>query len=362
MPVWIVYLLLAAVAAAVIGAPLLLARRRGLEKAPAVVEGEGEGAEPSVTAPIAPVAPAGGKFVASRSQLLMGGGVAAVIVAAVLLFVATGEEKPAPVAAPLAGASANGAALPDVDTMIGRLASRLQASPNDADGWRMLGWSYFETQKYPEAVAAYAKAVALSPRDAGYQSAYGEAQVKVAGDLVTPEAAKAFRTALAADSQDERARLYLARLRAADGDPAGAVKDLFAILDTAAADSRTAPAVRKEIRRIASASGLDVSDRLPPEAEAASATGPTTADVAAAQQLPAEDQQAMISGMVGRLEARLAASPRDVDGWIMLMRSRKTLGQDAMAIAARDKALGVFRDDAAARTRLSSAARDLGVN
>ena len=120
-----------------------------------------------------------------------------------------------------------------------------------------------------------------------------------------------------------------------------------------------APGVRKEIRRIAADSGIDVSGQLPPEPVI---PGPTEADVAAAQQLSVNDQQAMVSGMVARLEARLATSPRDVDGWIMLMRSRKTQGQDDLARAARDKALGVFSDDPAARARLTSAARDLGVS
>ncbi|MFA7264155.1 MAG: tetratricopeptide repeat protein [Caulobacter sp.] len=359
MPVWIVYLLLAVLAAAVIAAPLLLAKRPTADDpAPAVAPEE---APPPAGAPSPSLT---ARFAAHRTPILIGGGVVAVLVAAVALFLATGEPPPPPAAVPPAGASAAGAGLPDVDTMIDRLAKRLEASPNDAEGWRMLGWSYFETRKYPEAVTAYAKAVALAPRDAGFQSAYGEAQVKVAGDVVTPAAEKAFRAALAADSRDERARMYLARLRQAGGDPTGAINDLFAILETAAPDSRAAPAVRAEIRRIASASGVDISGRLPPEPEPAAATvaGPTASDVAAARQLPAEDQQAMIGGMVGRLEARLAASPRDVDGWIMLMRSRKTLGQDDLARAARDKALGVFSDDAAAKARLTAAARDLGVS
>lgn len=357
MPVWIVYLLLAVLAAAVIAAPLLLAKRPAADEpaqpvAPEEAPPPAGGPSPSLAA----------RFAAHRTPVLIGGGVVAVLLAAVALFLATGEKAPAPVAALPAGPAAPGSALPDVDTMIERLAKRLEASPNDAEGWRMLGWSYFETRKYPDAVKAYARAVALAPRDAGFQSAYGEAQVKVAGDVVTPAAEKAFRAALAADSQDERARMYLARLRQADGDATGAINDLFAILETAAPDSRVAPAVRKEIRRIASASGVDVSGRLPPEPAAAAVVGPTASDVAAAQQLPAGDQQAMIGGMVGRLETRLAASPRDVDGWIMLMRSRKTLGQDDLARAARDKALRVFSDDSAAKARLTAAARDLGVN
>ena len=38
--------------------------------------------------------------------------------------------------------------------------------------------------------------------------------------------------------------------------------------------------------------------------------------------------------MVARLEGRLKSDPANIDGWVMLMRSRKTLGQDAAAAKA----------------------------
>jgi len=351
MPVWIVYLLLAVLAVAVIALPLLKWK------------GASAGAAADPADPAAPGAPKppGLPFGLTRGRLLTLGGVVAVLAAAVALYLATGDKPPPPPLATLPGAGPTaGAGLPDVDTMIERLAKRLEASPNDPEGWRMLGWSYFETQRYAESVKAYARAVALAAGDAGFQSAYGEAQVKAAGDSITPAAEKAFRASLAADPKDERARLYMARLKAAKGDGKGAIADLFAILETAAADSRMAPAVRAAIRKVAADNGIDISGRLPPEP--AAPAGPTADDVAAARQMPADDQQAMIGGMVGRLEARLAASPRDVDGWIMLMRSRKTLGQDDQARAARDKAMAVFGDDAAARARLSAAALELGVS
>lgn len=353
MPVWIIYLLLTVIAAAAIAGPLWLKHRNTAAPGPAAADNLAE-TDPSPEAVTAPSLAA--RFSARRTPVLVGGGVVAVLVAATVLFLATGEDPPAPVANLPSVAPATGASLPDVDTMISRLASRLEASPNDPEGWRMLGWSYFETAKYSEAVQAYSRAVALAPGDAGYQSAYGEAQVKAAGEVVTPAAAKAFRAALATDPKDERARLYMARRRQADGDATGALNDLFAVLDAAAPDSRVAPAVRREIRRIASASGIDVSGRLPPEPR-----DPAAAEVQAAPRAPPGDQQAMVGGMVAGLEARLATSPRDVDGWIMLMRSRKTLGQDDLARAARDKALAVFSDDSAARARLTAAARDLGV-
>ena len=70
--------------------------------------------------------------------------------------------------------------LPDVGTMIERLAARLKTSPDDAKGWRMLGWSYFYTERYKEAVTAYARAVELDPTSADLKLEYEEAKEKAA--------------------------------------------------------------------------------------------------------------------------------------------------------------------------------------
>lgn len=353
---WVIYILLAAVAAAIIGAPFFMQRRAPAPADPPAPDKDTTPAAETETNVARPAA-----FDVRRvtpTQWLFGGGIVAVIIAAALLF----QSSPPPASTPLA-AAAPGAApaapggLPDVDTMIARLAERLAAAPNDPEGWRMLGWSYFETQRYGEAVTAYAKAVALEPGNAGFQSAYGEAQVKAAGDRITPQAEAAFRAALAADAKDERARMYIALLKQQAGDSRGAVTDLFALLAEAAPDSRQAPAIRDAIRRTAQAGGIDITGRLPPEPEPAAPAGAPSA----AAPTGGDNPQVMIEGMVAGLESRLAASPNDVDGWIMLMRSRKRLGQDDKASAALAKANEVFRGDAAARAKIAQAARELGV-
>lgn len=343
MGLWIAYVLLAALAVGIVAFPLLKARK----SAPAP---EGAVAEGPVAAPVTRGFPTG--------RLLTIGGVLAVLAAAAGLYLGTSEKAVAPSAGSGAamGAAAPAAGLPDVDTMIARLAKRLEASPNDPEGWRMLGWSYFATQRYPDAVQAYAKAVALKPGDPTFQSAYGEAQVKASGDRVTPSAEKALRAALAIDPKDARALVYMARLRAQNGDGKGALEDLFAQIKAAAPDAAIGVTIREAIRKVAADSGIDVSDRLPPEP-----TGPTPADVQAAQALPSQDQKAMIDGMVARLEARLAASPKDADGWIMLMRSRKQLGQDDLARKALSDGMAAFAGDAATQGRLNAAARELDV-
>lgn len=84
--------------------------------------------------------------------------------------------------------AAGGELLPDVNTMIEQLQSRLVAAPEDAQGWRMLGWSYFNTGRYDEASTAYAKAVALDPDSAELKLAYEEAKAKTS-NAATPNAA-----------------------------------------------------------------------------------------------------------------------------------------------------------------------------
>ena len=73
------------------------------------------------------------------------------------------------------------------------------------------------------------------------------------------------------------------------------------------------------------------------------------------------DRQAMIAGMVDRLQAQLKASPRDEDGWVRLMRARMVLGQGAAASAAYRDARRAFDGDPAGEAALRDAAQGLSV-
>lgn len=50
----------------------------------------------------------------------------------------------------------------DVEAMVGSLAARLEAQPDDAEGWAMLGRSYFVLGRHPLAASAYGKANQLT--------------------------------------------------------------------------------------------------------------------------------------------------------------------------------------------------------
>lgn len=68
--------------------------------------------------------------------------------------------------------------LPDVNTMIERLVARLRTTPEDAKGWRMLGWSYYNTGRLKEAASAYERALALEPDSAEIKDAHKAAKAK----------------------------------------------------------------------------------------------------------------------------------------------------------------------------------------
>jgi cytochrome c-type biogenesis protein CcmH len=277
-----------------------------------------------------------------------------------------------------------------VAQLISGLEQRMQATPDDPEGWRMLGWSYFQTGRYADAVKAYGRAIALKPDGEGYQSAYGEALVQEAGGQVTPAAAAAFEKAAAQDGADARARYFLAVRKAEQGDRKGAIEDWLKLLADSPADAPWLPQLRQIIEQTAQAAGIDIAARLaatrpvgnaavpglpPPVAAAAAANnagpppagpagvmpGPSGDQVAAAQAMSPAQRQAMIRGMVDGLAEKLKANPTDEAGWLRLMRARTVLGEAAAARAAREQALAAFAGDAAAQARIRAAAAEMGL-
>lgn len=260
----------------------------------------------------------------------------------------------------------------DVSEMISGLEARLKSNPDDAEGWRMLGWAFFETGKFAESASAYARAAQINPRKAEYWSSLGEARVMAGPGNVPPEAKLAFDKAIALDPKDPRARYFLGVARDMSGDHKGAIDDWLALLADTPPGAPWEADVRRLITDIAKKEKIEVADRLaairPPSTVggAAIATaaipGPSAQDTRAASQMPKGQQDAMIQGMVDGLEAKLKANPKNAQGWIMLMRSRMSLGETAKASAAYAGARAAFAGDPAGRNMIEAAARELGVN
>lgn len=73
----------------------------------------------------------------------------------------------------------------------------------------------------------------------------------------------------------------------------------------------------------------------------------------AAQQMSAEDRNAMVRGMVDRLAERLRENPNDADGWLRLARAREVLGEAEPAREALRQAVAVAPQRVDARLALA---------
>jgi cytochrome c-type biogenesis protein CcmH/NrfG len=192
-----------------------------------------------------------------------------------------------------APAPTTGKMLPDVSTMIEKLAARLEAAPDDIKGWQMLGWSYFHTEHYAQAASAYAKAMTLDPNSTELKQAYEDAKAKVSG------------------------------------------KDRSEAAVSAVAKSTPGDEKHRD--------------------------GAASKDLATHDAVSPDETNAAIRAMVDGLSDRLERSPRDIEGWTRLIRSRVVLGERDVAAAAFRKALDVFKDDVAATTSIKAAADEFGL-
>ncbi len=269
-------------------------------------------------------------------------------------------------ARPVVAATASGSQVGGVNDMIAGLAARLEDNPEDAEGWRMLGWSHFQTENYMASVEAYKKAVALDDSDPVIFSVLGEAMVRAGGGEVSDAALSVFHEALALDAMDPRARFFQGMALEQRGDPEGAIRLWAEVLETAPGDADWAPGLRSRIDELAGQIGFDLAlvDLTPSGGNLLprpSGPGPTAEQVRAAGEMKAEDRQAMILGMVEGLAARLEDEPGDVEGWERLIRSYTVLGDNGAASDALGRARTALGEDSAAFQSIASAAAELGV-
>ena len=253
---------------------------------------------------------------------------------------------------------------------IAELERRAEADPDNAGAWQELGFAYFQNGRFAEAATAYGEATDADPESAVLWSSLGEALVMASErDPMPPRALEAFRKAAALDPQDPRARYFLAVVKDLGEDHEGAIADWLALLADTPPGAPWEADLKRTIEQVGKINGIAVEDRVAetlaarttaPAASAATAgiPGPTQEQIAAASSLRPAEQQDMAEGMVARLAARLESNPRDPEGWIMLMRSYRTLGRDGEARAALGKALAA---NPGQREALESAAEALGI-
>ncbi|MBU7580658.1 MAG: tetratricopeptide repeat protein [Porphyrobacter sp.] len=258
------------------------------------------------------------------------------------------------------------------------LKAAADAAPGDAGAWGDLAFAHFQAGQFPEAAAAYRRAVEIAPQEAVLWSALGETLVlSSTRDPLPPEALQAFQKAVALDPSDARARYFLAAKKDLDKDHEGAIAAWLELLSDSPQGAPWEADLVRTIEQVGKINSIDVAPRIAKaqgqrkpamiapgsgsvagEGASASLRGPSAADVAAASGMKPSEQRQMAQGMVEQLEARLAKEPKNLDGWVMLMRSRMTLGEPAKAKAALEAAAAA---NPASAAQLRQQAAQLGV-
>lgn len=272
-------------------------------------------------------------------------------------------------------AAAAGEDAPGVD----ELRARAEAAPGDPRAWSNLAFALFERGDFADAAAAYRRAVAADDSQSALWSALGEALVLASErDPLPAEALAAFEKALALDPKDPRARYFLGVKKDLDKDHDGAIAAWLALLADTPQGAPWEGDLVRTIEQVGKINGIDVAGRIaaasanrtPPmlapgsgavagAAASPDLRGPSAAEVAAAGSMTPSEQRTMAEGMVAQLEARLQQNPKNLDGWVMLMRSRMTLGESAKAKAALEAAVKANPQEAA---QLRAQAQALGIN
>lgn len=104
-----------------------------------------------------------------------------------------------------ASASAGGMTPAQIEGMVARLAQRLQQQPDDVAGWRMLVRSYETLGRYPQAVDAWRRLLALTPDDPDLLTDYAVTLGMSQGQTLAGEPEEAINQALRLNPQHVQA-------------------------------------------------------------------------------------------------------------------------------------------------------------
>jgi cytochrome c-type biogenesis protein CcmH len=243
---------------------------------------------------------------------------------------------------------------PNIAAMVARLEARLAESPDDLDGWLMLGRSKGALGDHRAAIEAYRRAQALAADDPRVHAGLGESLVMAAQGVVTPEAKTLFTRLLETAPDDPRPAYYLGWADVQAGDHHAALERWRKLLAVTPAEAPWRPRLIEAVRAAAEELKLDADALLaqiptPPPATARAATPrqPSEEDMARAADMPPEQQQAMIRSMVERLQARMDVDAGDVEGWLRLAQARLVLGEPARARTTFEQGLRHHPDDPA---------------
>lgn len=188
------------------------------------------------------------------------------------LALAPGKPAPASMQADAGQAMPSQA---DFAKMTEQLAERLKTTPEDVEGWTMLGRSYSVLERFPEALQAYQRVVALRPKDAQAHADLADAMAMANGRKLDGEPERLIAQALALDPDNAKALGLAGTVAFGRGDAATAARQWERALKATQPGSEMAVRLREAIDEARKNAGLPA---LPAVASpGVTAPGPTAA-------------------------------------------------------------------------------------
>jgi len=135
-----------------------------------------------------------------------------------------------------------------IESMVTRLAQRLESNPDDAEGWAMLARTYGTLGRFAEAADAYAKAVAQFPQDAQLLADYADSLAMAQGQNLQGKPEALIQRALQADGNNLKALALAGTVEFEKRNFAKAVEYWSRMLPLLPPDSQMVDSVRASIK------------------------------------------------------------------------------------------------------------------
>lgn len=244
---------------------------------------------------------------------------------------------------------------PRREALVIQLREVMARRPDDPQGMALLAQNEAALGNFRAAHLAQARLIDLLGEGvSGLEHIdLAEMMILAAGGYVSPEAEGALLRGLELAPRNGTARYYVGLMYAQQGRPDLAFSIWRNLLAESTAEAPWLDAIRLQIEEVAFLAGVNVTlAELP---QPAAPRGPTAADIAAAQDMSAEDQGAMIEAMVAGLAARLASDGGPPEDWARLIGAQIVLGRTEEAMAIAEEARVTFADLPAAVALIEAA-------
>jgi cytochrome c-type biogenesis protein CcmH len=238
--------------------------------------------------------------------------------------------------------------------LMDKLRAAVVARPDDAMGLELLARNESSLGNYQAAYEAQTKLLTLLDQSASPDQHLFAAQILIAQaqGYVSPEAEAHLIDVLRRAPENGMARYLTGLMFAQNGRPDRAFELWQPLILEGPEDAPWVEAASADIETAAALAGIPF--------EMPEIPGPSAEDMAAAGDMTAEDQQAMIEGMVGQLEARLLAEGGSVEEWLRLINALQVLNQTERGTAALRAAEAALAADPAGLQSVRDAATAAG--